>query len=280
MCVADTDGDGAPELVAAGLSGFTPSAGSQVVAYDGTAWSPLGGSFLRVETAFTATAAVQRIAAVDLGGSKGPALFATGFFNTIDGATVANIARWNGSAWTDVGGGLPGSNLGAYRALHGHDFDGDGSGELVGAGGFVRAGNALVNRLAAYDGTAWSSVGVASPTLGLNDAATTSVLFDHDGDGRASLVVGGYFDAAGATQASSLAAFDGASWQPIPNPGLAASRRCWSPISTATACSRSMRRATPAWRSMQAGTSARSRSMPPARAAGVGCSSVDPSTRR
>jgi hypothetical protein len=217
MCAADTDGDGAPELVVAGLSGFSPSAGSQVVAYDGTAWSALGGSFLRVESAFTATAAVQRIAAVDLGG-KTPALFATGFFNAIDGTTVANIARWNGSAWSDVGGGFPGPNLGADRALHGHDFDGDGVDELVGAGSFVRAGNALANRLAAYDGSSWSAIGLASPTVGLNEGASSSVLFDHDGDGRASLLVGGFFDVAGAEQAPSLAAFDGATWEAIPNP--------------------------------------------------------------
>jgi len=218
MCVADTDGDGAAELVVAGQLAPGAGGGSQVVALRGGGWAALGGTFFRALPSGNVSTAVQRVASVDLGAGGGPSLFATGMFSLIDGASVANLARWNGTAWVDAGGGFPGANIGASRGLLGHDVDADGSAELVAVGNFLRAGSATVNRVAAYDGVAWGAVGSAAATRGLNDGASTAVLFDHDGDGRESLVVGGYFTQAGGMQAASLAAFDGGSWEPLANP--------------------------------------------------------------
>jgi hypothetical protein len=218
MCSADTDGDGAAELVVGGLLSSGATSGSQVVAFDGSSWNAVGGTFFRTQSPTNLAAAVQRVASVDLGDGAGPTLFATGFFDLVGGATVANLARWNGKAWVDAGGGFPGSNLGGYRGLFGHDLDADGAAELVCVGNFLRAGGTAVGRVAAYDGAAWSAVGLMAATRGLNAAASSAVLFDHDGDGRESLIVGGAFSQAGGVPAPGLAAFDGASWTAIANP--------------------------------------------------------------
>ena len=218
MCVFDIDGDGAAELVVAGALASGTSSSPQVVAFDGSSWSPVGGIFFRTQGATSFAATVRCITAVDLGDGGGPALFATGSFERVGGATVANLARWNGKAWVDAGGGFAGVNLGAYRGLFGHDVNGDGVAELVGVGDFTRAGAVAANRVAAYDGVAWSAVGAAAATRGLNAKAGPAVLFDHDGDGRESLIVGGDFSQAGGVSVSRLAAFDGVSWEPIANP--------------------------------------------------------------
>ena len=218
MCSADTNGDGAAELVVGGLLSSGATSGSQVVAFDGSSWNAVGGTFFRTQSPTNLAAAVQRVASVDLGDGAGPTLFATGFFDLVGGVTVANLARWNGKAWVDAGGGFPGSNLGAYRGLFGHDLDADGAAELVCVGNFLRAGGTAVGRVASYDGTAWSAVGLMAATRGLNAAASSAVLFDHDGDGRESLIVGGVFTQAGGVPVPRLAAFDGASWTGIANP--------------------------------------------------------------
>jgi hypothetical protein len=218
MCVSDTDGDGAAELVAAGLLASGATSGSQVAAFNGSPWSSVGGTFFRTQSPTNLAAAVQRVASVDLGDGSGPTLFATGFLDLVGGVTVASLARWNGKAWVDAGGRFPGSNLGAYRGLFGHDLDADVAAELICVGNFVRAGGTNVNRVAAYDGAAWSAVGVMAATRGLNAEASSAVLFDHDGDGRESLIVGGVFSQAGGVPAPRLAAFDGASWTGIANP--------------------------------------------------------------
>lgn len=218
MCVSDTDGDGAAELVVAGLLASGATGGSQVAAFNGSSWSSVGGTFFRTQSPTNLAAAVQRVASVDLGDGAGATLYATGFFDLVGGATVANLARWNGKAWVDADGGFPGESLGAYRGLFGHDLDGDGGAELVCVGSFVRAGAMTVNRVAAYDGVAWSAIGPMAETRGLNAEAYATALFDHDGDGRESLIVGGAFSQAGVLAASRLAAFDGESWEPIANP--------------------------------------------------------------
>lgn len=218
MCSADTDGDGAAELVVGGVLAPGATSGSQVVAFDGSSWNSLGGTFFRTQSPTNLAAAVQRIASVDLGDGSGPTLFATGLFDLVGGVAVANLAQWNGKAWVDASGGLPGSNLGAYRGLFGHDLDADGAAELICVGNFVRAGGMAVGRVAAYDGAAWSGVGLMAATRGLNAEASAAVLFDHDGDGRESLIVGGVFTQAGGVPVPRLAAFDGVSWTAIANP--------------------------------------------------------------
>src|SRR5262249_19675893 len=79
---------------------------------------------------------------------------AGGVFSQAGGQSVNNVARWNGSRWADVAGGLvdPFQPLVfALRALS--EVEGPG---LYAAGEFAPAGGVLVRNLARFDGSGWA----------------------------------------------------------------------------------------------------------------------------
>jgi hypothetical protein len=187
------DGSG-PALYA---GGFFPIAGgvtvSSVARWDGAAWSALdGGVFLDGHFGY-----VYSFAAFDDG--SGPALYAGGRFDTASGVTVNNIARWDGSTWSDVGGGFSGAWGSTAHALAVFD---DGSGPALYAGGwFDTAGSVIVNRVARWDATAWSSLGT-----GVGGALVGALAgFDH-GSGP-TLYAGGAFTSAGGLSSGNIAAW-------------------------------------------------------------------------
>ncbi len=74
------------------------------------------------------------------------------------GRVVNRIARWNGSQWEDLGGGVTGrSNATSVNTMAMFD---DGSGPALFVGGFfTRAGGVVAENLAKWDGQSWSAVG-------------------------------------------------------------------------------------------------------------------------
>lgn len=87
-------------------------------------------------------------------------------------------------------------------------WDPDGNGpqpELLIAGGyFTTAGGVSVNRIAAWDGNSWQSLG-----SGMNKTVYALTVYN------GKLIAGGWFDTAGGTSANFIAAWDGNSWQPL-----------------------------------------------------------------
>src|SRR5260221_14760739 len=79
---------------------------------------------------------------------SGPALYVGGFFTSAGGAPANNIAKWNGSAWAPLGGGLSPA-VGALAV-----FD-DGTGPALHAG---NAGGAAA-RVFKWNGSTWTLVG-------------------------------------------------------------------------------------------------------------------------
>ena len=146
---------------------------------------------------------INALAVYDGGG--GPALHAGGQFLTAGGEFANRIARWDGSSWTALGGGLNGE----VRSLLVHD---DGSGPaLFVAGAFTTAGGAPASRIAKWNGTTWASLG--SGLSGLSGSVNALSVFD-DGGGPA-LYAAGSFSNAGGTTANSIARWDGASWSAL-----------------------------------------------------------------
>ena len=116
--------------------------GGRVARWDGTSWTSLGSGVSGGD--------VYALAVHDDGG--GAALFVGGSFTTAGGATANRIARWNGTTWSALGSGLGNT----VRALVEHD-DGSATGLALYAGGsFTTAGGAGANRIARWDGAAWS----------------------------------------------------------------------------------------------------------------------------
>ncbi len=152
---------------------------------------------------------VRALAVFDDG--SGEALYAAGGFTTAGGATAERVAKWDGTAWTPVGGGLQGAMFGHAYALA--VFDPDGPGALAPrlfAGGLFNAaeGNPAAAFLAQWNGTAWSRVG-----MGVNGAVFSFAALEQDaGPLPRSLYIGGSFTTAGGAATSRVARWDGAAW--------------------------------------------------------------------
>ncbi|MBL8047000.1 MAG: hypothetical protein JNL09_10685, partial [Anaerolineales bacterium] len=137
------------DLIAGGE--FTRADGqpAQAIArWDGTQWHPMGAG---LTTTMTYDPAVFALLAHPDG-----SVYAVGQF-TRSGATVlSHVARWDGQAWSSVGGGTN-AFVTAVAATS--------SGEILIGGGFTLAGTTNASRIARWDGAAWHALG-----NGLNDA--------------------------------------------------------------------------------------------------------------
>ena len=174
--------------------------GGGIARWDGTAWSGVGGGL-------TGPGSGKGLAVYDSG--SGAKLYVGGSFTFAGGVASPNIAAWNGTSWSSVGGGVDG----AVTALAVFD-EGLGPSLFV-AGTFTHAGVISANRIARWNGTAWSSLG-----SGLDFHAYALTVFD-DGSGPA-LYVGGYFATAGGQSAQGIAKWNGATWSALGS-GIAAS---------------------------------------------------------
>lgn len=141
------DGNG-PALYAAGhfttLGGVAITGG--IARWDGTTWSSLGSG-----VAGPQGPQIDALAVYDDG--SGAALYAGGSFTTAGGEPALRVAKWDGSEWSPLGGGVSGH----VKSLLAHDA-GDGAGpRLYVLGGFLTAGSVPVQGLAIWDGEQWSA---------------------------------------------------------------------------------------------------------------------------
>src|SRR6202158_5493601 len=198
------DGSG-PALYAGGF--FTQAGGvaaNHIARWDGTQWSPLGSGMQGVGSSFTA---VLALTVFDDG--RGPALYAGGRFATAGGVEVNGIARWDGTQWSALGGGVTGGASAAVYALTVFD---DGRGPAPYAGGnFTIAGGLEINRIARWDGAQWSAVGGG---MGPNNTSVSALTLFNDGSGLA-LYAGGSFTIAGGVPANHIARWNGTQWSPL-----------------------------------------------------------------
>ena len=136
------DAGGGPKLYMSGefeaLGGFS---GHALGAWDGSAWSSLALDLTSISNQARYMFALEIF---DDGG--GPQLYAAGRFQSLNGLSVGNIARWDGAGWSALGN--PGDTI-----LDLAVFD-DGSGPALYAGGSIPGG------IKRWDGsTGWSTVG-------------------------------------------------------------------------------------------------------------------------
>jgi hypothetical protein len=184
--------DGVNELFAGGGFSTSNSLGTSHLARTiGGTWLPAGGNQVND--------AVHALAVFDDGG--GPALYVGGAFTFAGSVPAKHVARWNGTSWSQVGGGMNG-NVDALLV-----FD-DGSGPQLYAGGtFTTAGGLAIQGIARWSGTSWLVVG--SPYgIGQHSVVHALAAFD-DGTGTA-LYAGGQADLG-----QNIAKWDGAKWTPL-----------------------------------------------------------------
>ncbi len=150
---------------------------NNIAQWDGTAWSPVGGG-----TTPNTLAPIYDMVVFDDG--AGAALYIGGDFTAAGGVGVNNIARWNGTSWSEVGGGVTGDASAVVNVLTVLD---DGTGPALYAGGrFTNAGGVSVSNIARWDGTNWTAVGA-----GFDD--TVRALAVHEATGDPNLIIQGGF---------------------------------------------------------------------------------------
>ncbi|MBI5432919.1 MAG: hypothetical protein HZA52_08835 [Planctomycetes bacterium] len=167
-----------------------------VVRWTGTSWDLLPAEF---------SGSVTTFGAFDAG--SGNELHVGGAFVEVDGSVVNGIARYDGTAWHAVAGGVTqNGSPGQVFALCLHDF---GAGpRLVAGGNFDAAGGASARNIAVWDGTSFSALDV-----GISGVVYALASYD-DGTG-AKLYAGGDFVNASGTQVNYVTRWDGTTWEAL-----------------------------------------------------------------
>jgi hypothetical protein len=196
------DDGGGPALYVGG--DFTIAGGSHIAKWDGSTWTSFGGVWADpLET----EARVNALAVFDDG--SGPALYVGGEFTEAGGVAANHIARWNGSSWSPLAGGMNGP----VNALAVFD---DGSGPVL-----VSGSSGGPHHIAQWDGVSWS------PMHGGMDRPVRALAVFDDGNGPA-LYAGGDFTIAGGVAANHIAKWDGASWSALGSGTSGGLGRVWA----------------------------------------------------
>jgi hypothetical protein len=216
-------------LYAGGL--FTTAGGVPVekaARWDGTNWYPLGsgvssishlawsGETLYASAGFETGKEVTSIHVAQLIGenwlplggefddgiwalyANGNDLYVGGPFNDVGGTVVNGIARWSGTSWVGVGGGVSGD----YRRVTGFQKRGN---DLYISGKFTAAGGVPANNVARWNGISWSAVGSGVGEITFDLAWVNDVLF----------VGGFFFDTGSGLYSPKIAKWENSSWQPV-----------------------------------------------------------------
>jgi hypothetical protein len=166
------------------MAGGAPA--SYIAKWDGNAWSALGeGVSGGLGQTWVNVLAVS-----------GTNLYVGGEFYTAGGLPAANIAQWDGSAWSALGSGMD-NDVSALAV----------SGTNLYAGGlFTMAGGAPAKYIAKWDGTTWSAL---SSGMSLYGSVAALALSGSD------LYAGGWFTTAGGTPANYIAKWNGSTWSTL-----------------------------------------------------------------
>lgn len=195
------DAGAGPALYAAG--GFGAAGGVPVAGFarwNGTSWTAVG---LGVAGGpYGGPAWIADLAVFDPG--TGQRLYVAGGFSSAGGVAAANIASFDGLAWSPLGAGLDANP----QVLAVHD---DGAGPVLVAGGqFTTAGGLPAAGIARWSGSGWNSFGAGFAGNPF-PAWIGSIVSFHDGTGPG-LCVGGDFAVAGGAPALRIARWNGSAW--------------------------------------------------------------------
>lgn len=143
--------------------------------------------------------------AIDVITVQGASVYLGGEFTQVDGTPANAIARWNGSRWSALGGGIviapaTAQSIGAIIEHAGFVYVG---------GSFSSAGGNPVHNIARWDGQSWSAVG--SSSLANGGPASVSSMAVYQGK----LYASGRFEFGDGRPDDSIAAWDGQRWSRV-----------------------------------------------------------------
>jgi hypothetical protein len=155
-------------------------------------------------------------------GPESSHLIVGGLFGMTDEDPASNIAMWNGSKWLPIGApGDPDGTNGKVNVMISVDLDGAGPNNpvLIIGGEFTSVGGVSANRVAIWDGMAWSSLPHGSGN-GVDGVVNALMMFDDDdaGPNPPALFIGGSFASGGGVTANNIVKWDGVNWSPLGSP--------------------------------------------------------------
>ena len=124
------------------IAACNPAATAAVFEWNGASWQQLGGAF-----AYSVTS----LAVMPNGD-----VVAGGYFQTIAGAPIHGVARWDGTAWQAMGAPTVPWALGAIDRIAQLP-----NGDLLATGLFTQIGGVACSLIARWDGNVWSPWAVA-----------------------------------------------------------------------------------------------------------------------
>lgn len=166
--------------------------GNAIIRWDGNQWKSLGTGLIDTTRGTASNRNMYEY--------QGE-LYVGGNFNQAGNIYSQGIAKWNGSNWSEVGGGLsPGPRVNFATALEFIEYQG----KLIVAGEFYKVGTDTATNIVAWDGTNWESLG---PKTGTGRQITSMEIFQGD-----LIVYGGAVAVFGGKQIRQLARWDGTDW--------------------------------------------------------------------
>jgi len=168
-------------------------AANLVAKWNGTTWSSLGTGTANGVTGINVNALAVSGTDVYVGGS----------FTQAGGIAANLVAKWNGTSWSSLGTGMANGTGNVYvggLAVSGTDV-------YVG-GNFTQAGGVVVNLVAKWNGTSWSSLGTGTAN-GVSDWVQALAVSGTD------VYVGGRFTQAGGAVTNYVTKWNGMSWSSL-----------------------------------------------------------------
>jgi hypothetical protein len=166
--------------------------------WDGQNWQAMGTDFIWSDS-------VWALHVWDDG--TGAKLYAGGGFQQVGGTPMHRVARWDGTTWSPLGGGVTTANSTVFALTNFNDGTGD---ALYAGGNFSQVEGNFISRIARWDGAAWSSVGGGITFLSAAQGVAAMRVLDV-GNGPALYVSGTQFSAGGQPFANA-ARWDGQTW--------------------------------------------------------------------
>lgn len=185
-------------LIAVGefsMAGSAPV--NKIAAYDGTNWQALGKGIRR-----------NGGASLYIGLAKtyvfNNELYVVGTFDSAGTVAAQNIAKWNGTVWSNLGNGLTGNGrINAITAFNN---------EIYVAGTFTSIGGTPAKNIAKWDGANWQTVG-GGIVVKSGGFAFVSDLRVYNNE----LYAVGGIDSAGGIDCNNIARWNGTNWNNIPS---------------------------------------------------------------
>ncbi|HXB12613.1 MAG TPA: T9SS type A sorting domain-containing protein [Bacteroidia bacterium] len=166
-----------------------------ITMWNGSTWSDVGGGVVQSGSGYPISIYSMIV--------YNNNLYIGGSFDTVGNQPINNIAMWNGSTWSAVGGGVGNPNesqIGVYTMAIWN-------GNLYVGGAFDTVGGKAIGAIAEWNGVTWLGLGKSNYAY---DGVSTITVYNSN-----LYVAGTFLGSIGGIQANNIAEWNGTVWSPL-----------------------------------------------------------------